>query len=300
MDIDDYQRRAATTDILPPDDFNLPLLGLAGEIGGLAAELKKRQRDALGYRGFKDEVREELGDVIWYAAALARRCGLALSQVLEANLAKAQQLYDQPTLPPPHRLFDEDYPSSEQIPRAIDITFVEAIESPNDSTDPLPVVRIYRDAGAVGDPLDDNSYDNDDYRYHDAMHIAHMAVLGWSPIMRRLLGAKRRSRPDINRIQDGGRAAVIEEGVTAYIYSIATEHSYFESGDRVPADAIKACRKMTSHLEVSARSAADWEYAILAGYDLFRQLCRHRSGTVHADLLSRSVSFCPQQRSATN
>jgi NTP pyrophosphatase (non-canonical NTP hydrolase) len=78
MDINDYQRQAAGSDILPSDEFTLPLLGLAGEIGSLAAELKKRQRDALVYRGFRDEVREELGDLMWYAAALARRCDLDL------------------------------------------------------------------------------------------------------------------------------------------------------------------------------------------------------------------------------
>ncbi|MGW7530630.1 hypothetical protein ACWGJ5_46485, partial [Streptomyces sp. NPDC054783] len=30
----------------------------------------------------------------------------------------------------------------------------------------------------------------DDYRFHDAFHLAHAAVLGWSPVSRFLLGCK--------------------------------------------------------------------------------------------------------------
>ncbi|WP_396911353.1 MazG nucleotide pyrophosphohydrolase domain-containing protein [Mycolicibacterium sp.] len=294
MDIDDYQQQSASSDILPPDEYTLPLLGLAGEIGTLAAELKKQQRDALGYRGFRDEVREELGDLMWYAAALARRCNLDLGQVLAENLHKTQERYNRPPTPPPHDLFDEEFPAHEQFPRQIAITFVETVVDRTDQgADPVPVVRIYRGASAVGDPLDDNSDDNDDYRYHDAMHLAHVAVLGWSPTMRGLLDVKRRSRPDVNRIEDGGRASVIEEGLAAYVFSVAAEHSFFATTDHVPADLIKACQKMTAHLEVSRRNSADWEYAILAGYAMLRALREYHGGTVHADLRTRTLTFTP-------
>jgi NTP pyrophosphatase (non-canonical NTP hydrolase) len=292
MDINDYQRQAAGSDILPSDEFTLPLLGLAGEIGSLATELKKRQRDALGYSGFREEVREELGDLMWYAAALARRCDLELGQVLTENLHKVAERYNRPPVPPPHELFDDGFGPQERLPRQIEVTFVESLGG-DDAATPVPVVRIYRGVGSVGDPLDDNSDDNDDYRYHDALHLAHMAVLGWSPTMRGLLDAKRRSDPDVNRIQDGGRASVIEEGLTAYVFSVAAEHSFFATSSHVPADVIKACRKMTAHLEVTERNSADWEYAILAGYDMFRELREHRGGTVRADLITRTLTFTP-------
>jgi hypothetical protein len=61
LSLDEYQRRALATDILPKDgtpaDLVLPLLGIVGEVGELAAEWKKRNRDALGYRAFEDSVR---------------------------------------------------------------------------------------------------------------------------------------------------------------------------------------------------------------------------------------------------
>lgn len=56
----------------------------------------------------------------------------------------------------------------------------------------------------MGDSLDDNSDDSDDYRFHDALHHDQMAVLRWSPAMRGLLKVKRASEPDTDRIQDGG------------------------------------------------------------------------------------------------
>lgn len=292
MDVDEYQRLAAETDVLDPNDLGLPLLGLAGEVGNLAAEYKKRARDTTGYRAFIEEVHEELGDLIWYAAALARRCELDLGQILADNLRKTQERFLRPDVPPPHPLFDENRPGHEQLPRTLDITFVEAIEHDR-GKNLVPVVRIYRGAQAVGDPLDDNSDDSDDYRFHDALHLGHMAVLGWSPTMRGLLGVKRASDPDLDRIEDGGRASVVEEGLTAYVFSAAVSHSLFATSERVPIDVIKACQKMTGHLEVSRRSAADWEYAILAGYRIFRELQQHRGGTVHVDLLRRSLAFSP-------
>ena len=258
MHLSEYQRRSATTDILPAEDLGLPILGMAGEVGSLAAEHKKRRRDVAGYRAFRDEVREDLGDLLWYAAALARRCDLDLDDVLTD----------------------------------LDITFSETIDV-NGGRDPVPVVTIHRGASPVGDPLDDNRDDNDDYRYHDALHLGHMAVLGWSPVLRGLLKVKRKTDVDLDRIQDGGRAQAIEEGLTAYVFSVATEHSLFATTNRVPVDAIKACQRMTGHLEVARRSSADWEQAILAGYRMFRLLQQHHGGTVHADLDSRSLTFTP-------
>lgn len=298
MHISDYQRQSAATDILPPDDLGLPILGLAGEVGSLAAEHKKRRRDTVGYRAFRDEVREDLGDLLWYAAALARRCDLDLDDVLTDNLRKTDERFTRTDQLPEHQLFDADLPAAQQLPRTLDITFTETIEHKGGS-DPVPVVAIHRGTSPVGDPLDDNRDDNDDYRYHDALHLGHMAVLGWSPVLRALLKVKRKTHPDLDRIQDGGRAQAIEEGLTAYVFSDATEHSLFATTDRVPVDTIKACQRMTGHLEVARRSSADWEQAILAGYRMFRLLQQHHGGTVHADLDRRSLTFTPPTTAAT-
>ena len=68
-------------------------------------------------------------------------------------------------------------------------------------------MEIYPDGKFIGDSLSDNAYVDDGYRFHDVMHLAHMAVLGWSPVMRNLLKLKRKSQPTIDEVEDGARAA---------------------------------------------------------------------------------------------
>src|SRR5579863_7139322 len=101
MELSEYQQRAGETDVLTGDNDLLPLLGLAGEVGQLMAEYKKRQRDKAGYRAFQEEVHEELGDILWYAAALARYNGFDLDEIARANLEKTRGLFHAPEHLPP-------------------------------------------------------------------------------------------------------------------------------------------------------------------------------------------------------
>jgi NTP pyrophosphatase (non-canonical NTP hydrolase) len=290
VELNDYQDQAGETDVLTGDDDLLPLLGLAGEVGQLIAEYKKRQRDKTGYRAFREEVHEELGDILWYAAALARYNGFNLDEIARENLTKTRGLFRPPAQLPPHDRFDSDAPGDQQLPARLTVTFVETEETtPRGET--LQRVRMYRGDQPVGDPLDDNSENNDDYRYHDVFHLAHMAILGWSPVMRRLLHRKRSELPTVDRVQDGGRAAAIEEGLTAYVFTMAAEHSFFTTLAHVPPSVLKTCTKMTSHLEVAARSAADWHAAILTGYQAFGQVVENRGGVLTADLDNRTLSY---------
>jgi NTP pyrophosphatase (non-canonical NTP hydrolase) len=294
----EYERAVAETDILDSEDLVLPMLGLAGEIGSLAAQYKKIQRDHTGYRAFSDEVREELGDLFWYATALARRCNLSLEEILSDNVRKTRERFLRPATPPPHPLFDGNVSAGQQLPRSLDITFTDTLVEGKGKL-PVQTVRIYRGNEAVGDPLDDNSDDDDNYRYHDVFHLAHMAVLGWSPVMRSLLKMKRNTDRDVDRIQDGGRAIAVEEGMTAYVFSMARAHSFFSTAAAVPAEIVKACQAMTAHLEVSRRSAQDWEYAILAGYRMFEELTANKGGTVHLNLQARTITYSsPRSRDA--
>lgn len=290
MDLRTYQELSGSTDILTGDDPLMPLLGLAGEVGQLIAEYKKRQRDRLGYRAFEEEVSEELGDILWYAAALARHNGLDLEEIARRNLAKTHDLFRASDDLEPHDLFDAGLPDGQRFPDRLTVTLVETSETSTHG-EQLQRVRMFAGDTPVGDPLDDNSEHDDDYRYHDVFHLAHMAVLGWSPVMRRLLDRKRSQQPAIDRIQDGGRAAAIEEGLTAYVFTMAGAHSYFANLQHVPPSIIKTCARMTAHLEVSTRSLADWHQAVLAGYRAFRQVVEHRGGTLTADLVGRTLTY---------
>lgn len=299
LTLNEYQRRALTTDILPKDgtsaDLVLPLLGIVGEVGGLAAEWKKRNRDSTGYRAFDESVREELGDALWYVAALAARVDLSLGDIAQANLEKTtgEFLANQP--PQPHELYDEDKQAHEQLPRRLVVRFDEHAETRGDQEIGIVTLTVLNGEMAfqrMGDPIDDNSDIDDFYRYHDALHLGHMALLGWSPVIRAILDPKRKRKSveRLDRVEDGARAIVIEEGLTATVFAEAADHSYFATTTRVPRDLLKSCMRATAHLEVRNRSVADWQHAILAGYNAFRFLIEHRRGVLVADLNTRTLT----------
>jgi len=299
LSLDEYQRRALATDILPKDgtaaDLVLPLLGIVGEVGELAAEWKKRNRDATGYRAFDVSVREELGDALWYVAALASRVGLTLGEIAQANLDKAAGEFLANEPPRPHDLYDDDKEPQEQLPRRLVVRFEEHTEIRDGRGIGVVTLTVLNGDMAfrrMGDPIDDNSDVDDFYRYHDALHLGHMALLGWSPVIRAILDPKhkRKSVERLDRVEDGARAAVIEEGLTASVFAEAADHSFFETTTRVPRDLLKSCMRATAHLEVKSRSVADWQHAILAGYNAFRFLIEHRNGVLVADLHVRTLT----------
>ena len=92
MNFQDYQQRSRETARYPDAGSNLlyPTLGLCGEAGEVADKVKKVLRDRGGVFGpeVRDDLRLELGDVLWYVAQLATELGLDLDDVAAANLAK--------------------------------------------------------------------------------------------------------------------------------------------------------------------------------------------------------------------
>lgn len=80
-----YAKRAAVTDQRKgARALGFSMLGLFGEVGSLLSEAKKKQRDAASYLGYADAVAEELGDVLWYLSAIARRSRLSLADIAAA------------------------------------------------------------------------------------------------------------------------------------------------------------------------------------------------------------------------
>lgn len=92
MNLNEYQQGALKTAIYPGVGRNLcyPVLGLCGESGEIANKVKKIQRDHAGTMPelTKMQCFVELGDVLWYVAAIAHELGYTLDEVAEANLIK--------------------------------------------------------------------------------------------------------------------------------------------------------------------------------------------------------------------
>jgi hypothetical protein len=143
----------------------------------------------------------------------------------------------------------------------------------------------------VGDPLTDNILDPDGYRFHDVFHLAHAAILHWSPTFRALIKQKRKSDPKIDEAQDGGRAIVIEEGLTAWIFSRAKRLKFFDGQDRISFDLLKTVQQFVQGYEVEDCPLKLWERAILDGYAVFRQVRNNNGGIVIGDREARTIMY---------
>lgn len=93
MTFEEYEERALRTEMnLPAPALTIKAsLGLAGEAGETVELIKKawfhgRELD-------REKLKKELGDVLWYVAALARAQGLTLREVAEGNIAKLDERY---------------------------------------------------------------------------------------------------------------------------------------------------------------------------------------------------------------
>src|SRR5205814_6231512 len=64
-----------------PKGRQVAILGVLGELGSLAAVLKKRERDADAYTAMRNDLAEECGDILWYLAAIASHYGLDLGRI---------------------------------------------------------------------------------------------------------------------------------------------------------------------------------------------------------------------------
>ncbi len=77
-----------------------PAIGLAGEAGETLEKLKKILRDSEGYISPEttEQIKKELGDVLWYFATLCSELGLSLDEVAEGNIEKLSRRLQQGTL----------------------------------------------------------------------------------------------------------------------------------------------------------------------------------------------------------
>jgi NTP pyrophosphatase (non-canonical NTP hydrolase) len=301
MNLAEYQERAASTDQRPQTDTGparsndalvIPLLGIGGELGTLHAAYKKYLRDGEAYQPFREDVAEELGDILWYLSNLATKFGLSLDEIATGNLDKIEDRWGKHTGPgPEHLLLDADADPTERLPRQFEVEFRPV----DDASRPEPIVQATWDNRPFGDPLGDNAYDDDGYRFHDVFHLAHAAILGWSPVCRRAkqFDCKRQTDPRVDAVEDGGRAIVTEEAIVAYVYGHARDHSFFADVQAVDFTILKTIKGLTAGLEARSIRARDWERAILEGYRVWRQIRDHDGGIVKGDLLAGSIAFQP-------
>ena len=365
-----FEANAADTDQLDPNDKETPLLGLVGEVGSLVTSLKKKRRDKDSFFGYHEVVIEELGDVLWYISAVARRGGTSLveivARVVGSRIDHAGLTFNDVTAAYQvsseafelsllrlagesgdlaKRFADGAYRDNVDALRgdliklvrplvgaaaAVEVNLNDAavgniektqdrwptarqFSTPSDATlhidEQLPRYMrvliyerevngtkfVFQKMGGMllGDRLTDNHLPPDDYRFHDVFHLAHAAVLSWSPTTRALLKIKRRSQPAVDENEDGARANLIEEGLTTWIFETAKQHNFFANTPKLGFDLLKSVKRFVRGYEAEKLPMWLWESAILQGYAVFRKLQEKRSGALVADMHQRKIWFEP-------
>lgn len=104
MDLKDYQTQALGTAVYrtPQQKLICTILGLVGESGEVADKVKKIIRDReTGVQGIpvltpedKENLKKELGDVLWYLAVLSDSLGYSLEDVAQTNLDKLRSRFE--------------------------------------------------------------------------------------------------------------------------------------------------------------------------------------------------------------
>jgi hypothetical protein len=316
VEITEYQRAARETSQLRlggPHSAVAPMLGLASATGAILNVYKKYLRDGIDLIANREFLHEELGDLLWYLAAVATACDLGLDEIAVANLHRTRDRY--PRQHDPHQpdalpVFDSCYPSHEQFPRRVIVEFAERPLPSGRASAVLTLVSVepnifpegptkpeggkmagFQVGAELGDLLTDNSRRVDTYRFHDAIHMGFMAVLGWSPTMRALLRLKRRSVPETDECEDGARAIFAEEGLAAVLSRLATRRTAFLSETSVDGEVIEVVKAAVMDLEVEKLPSWLWRRAVCQGFRAMHQLGENGGGYLVADLDSRILDY---------
>lgn len=292
MTIQEYQQQAASTvqgyNSKDQQNFFLGYLGLAGEAGSVLTTLKKLIRDGDGFGSFEDKLKEELGDVLWYVAAIASHYELSLEEIAANNLLKVKDRFEEFDLLAIPR-FDEDYP--EKFP---DNFIVHFIEEPGEHFLTVRMLLEKEDSDIItslGDALTDNAKVANDYRYHDVFHLGYIAFLGWSPVLRHLMALKRKSDPIKLDHEDRGRAQVAEEAITLIVYNYAKGNRMLKASDRIDTEFLNTIKQLVIDLEVSDVSSYQWEKTIIESYKVFHLLVENQGGRVLVSPKNRQLTF---------
>lgn len=291
--LDDYRRLAFLTSRTADDQLVEVSLAVLQQ---LTAELFRRKLPDLERelnRSLQDRpLAVILGETIWHIAALASLYSLDLDDVARRNMSKLERRFGRGA---PTPLPDEGRPAGEQLPRSFEISFV---------TVGLGRSRMYLNGRRLGDDLTDNAYLEDGYRFHDVMHLALVAKLGWSPVLRKLMGRKRKSDPHLDEVEDGARAQIVEEAVIKAIHAegvriaalapapdLVGPRPLFADRADMSFNFLKRLETLVSGLEVDRNRYWEWEDAILVGFRMFDRLRRAGRGTVLVNLSERTLTF---------
>jgi NTP pyrophosphatase (non-canonical NTP hydrolase) len=265
-----------------PPDFSALLFKLANQTGNLFSLQSAESSEARSRKNCNF-----YGGLLALLALVATTFKLSLMTIAAKNLQKIESRWRRTDAQYP-KLFDEEMSEFERLPREFDIEFVERKVGSR--------ISVVQRCGRVniGDPITDNRASPDHYRYHDVFHLAYVAHLGWSPVIRGLLKLKRKSQPLVDENQDGARAMIIEEAIATWIFNHARDNGeFFEDVEvgKLEYGLLKQVHSLVAGYEVEQCPLWQWERAILDGFSVFRQLRDNGGGLVKVNMLERSLTY---------
>lgn len=273
-------QQSSLTGPLSNETVERRLLLVAGKVGALVEDYSGGRIDAN-----RDVLSGDLVEILRSLVAAADDASVSLNEAARRNLEKIFGRWPTQRRWPPH--YDEHFDPDEQLPRRIVMMFKEK------QVDGKHYVIQKCEGINIGDRLTDNRLEPDDYRFHDVFHLTNAAILGWSPVLRALFKVKRKSNPLVDEIQDGARAILIEEGIATWIFNHGARLQDFRNVKSLDYSLLKAIRELVKGYEVESRPLWQWEFAILEGFRIFREIRKpeNRGGTVIADLLAHTITF---------
>ncbi|UXC91098.1 nucleoside triphosphate pyrophosphohydrolase family protein [Sphingobium sp. RSMS] len=315
MEFSAYQREAAETvqlDLSKANGRVELVLGLMAEVGSLAKAYRSLLRDDIPLETQRERLERDLGDILWYSSMVAQSVGIDLDEVANSNLKRVTDRHRKVVKQEYRPSFDHGYAAEEVFPRRM---LFEIHPAKAESTFEAPHVGFrvvdaspyafkgepklnangkpigFQLGASIGDPVNDNSAKGDGYRYHDAVHVAFMAVLGWSPVMRELLNLKRKSKPATDHVEDGARASDIEEALSAALKAFSVTRNDFRTDADIDGDTRNLISLLTADLEVADVPLWLWTQAIRQGYDAMASLIANGEGWLLADLDAQTLKF---------
>ncbi len=278
-----YKSAVAASDLLSSPLSEVSSVKTLLPLDATLIKLGEAAADLLSISGPDESARARLVTFADRYLHALQAAGVSFASAVRINLAKVRGRF----LAPDHAAlptFDSAFSVDEQLPSEFEIIVRQRASGRS---------CLQWNGVFIGDPLSDNIRDPDGYRFHDVFHFANAAVLHWSPTFRALIKHKRKSDPRVDEAQDSGRAIVVEEGLSAFIFSRAKQLNFFEGQRGLSFDLLKTVEQFVAGYEVEACPLKLWEDAILQGYDVFRSIRTNNGGVVVGSRASRKVSYKP-------
>ena len=278
---DGYSKRIAASDLMDGPVSYILSVSSSPTLDKTLLSLGEATAALLGIKSLDEQTHNLLRAFSDRYLQALQAANLSFSKIAHMNIEKTRGRFldpDTSSLP----TFDDEFPREEQLPLHFEIKVTQRKSGQS---------YLQWNDVFIGDPLTDNSLDPDGYRFHDVFHFTNAAILHWSPTFRALIKQKRKSDSKVDEAQDGGRAIVVEEGLTAWIFSCAKNLNFFDGQNSVSFDLLKTVQQFVKGYEVGNCPLKLWERAILEGYKIFRLVRDNNGGIVIGDRETRTIEY---------